>query len=377
MPNTFTLEGEIDGLSDSTVLILSYLKPNNDNWTSVEDSTYVIDNKFALMGELSELTAASLMFNNFAVDLYLEPTAMKLKLDKDQPWNYKLSGTKIEKENLVLREMLKSNEAELHKELCKAFDIVDKLNSVDVEMSKKDSLMNILTSNIVKRTTTISRQINSKKFDYVLENKTSKISCELIYHLAKLEFVGIDTLKNIYNDMPEELKASTLGRIAYRQLEQTENLQKGGNIIEGCIAPDFSTKDISGKEVKLSEIYAENYVLLDFWASWCQPCMKQMPLIRELNNIYDNKGLKIIGLSSDKDTTHWKNTVEKHKLGDWLQVLSSSNSNNYYFPIDISDYYGVKEIPAYFLIDKKGEVVARWNHIGEEETLIIKNLILE
>jgi peroxiredoxin len=374
-PNTFILEGEIVGLADSTELVLSYLTLDNNKWVEVKNTVYIIDKKFTFRGDINELTAAFLDLDNTFIRLYLEPATMKLKLNKDQPWEYELSDTKTERENIVLREKLKSNEEKLYKESNIAQNIIDQINSYKEETSERDSLINILKLDIVKQITAIKKQIGKIQLNYVLENKNSKIVPDLIYLMARSGLVGIDTLKNTYDNLHKDLKMTILGKLAYKQIEQTEQLINGGKITEGSIAPYFSGIDISGKEIKSSDFYEQNYVLLDFWASWCKPCLEQVPQVKRIYSNYFDKGLKIIGLSVDEDKKQWANAIEKYKLGDWPQILSKPDSNSDYFARDISNSYGVEYIPRYFLIDNQGKIVAKWEHMGEDEISFLENLL--
>lgn len=373
-PDTLTLEGEIDGLSDSTMLMLSYLTLNNDKWIEIEDTTYIINGKFRFISNIDELTAAYLRFDNTNVRLYLEPVSMMLELNKNRPWEYKLSGTNVESENIALKEKLKFKEEELHKEMSIAYNTIEQIKLQNGNTSERDSLINFMKNNTAKRIA-IGRQMDKIRLNYVLEHRTSRIAPDLIYLVAKRCSIGIDTIKAAYKDLPENSKTTLMGKLASKQIEQTEKLINRKNIMSGSIAPDFEGIDISGKKIQLSELYKENYVLLDFWASWCKPCLEEIPKIKKIKKSYANKRLKIISISSDENKEQWESAIGKYELDDWTQILSKADSDNNYFSNDISDIYGVEYIPHYFLIDSQGKVVARWKHLGEEEVLFLENLL--
>ena len=92
--------------------------------------------------------------------------------------------------------------------------------------------------------------------------------------------------------------------------------------------------------------------LIDFWASWCQPCRQANPNIVALFNESHTKGLNIISVSLDEDAGKWKDAIVQDKL-TWAQV---SNLKEMEDPIALQ--YGVSQIPTTFLLDASGKVVA-------------------
>jgi thiol-disulfide isomerase/thioredoxin len=92
--------------------------------------------------------------------------------------------------------------------------------------------------------------------------------------------------------------------------------------------------------------------LIDFWASWCQPCRQENPNVVALYKAFHNKGLNIISVSLDEDAVSWKEAIVKDKLA-WTQV---SNLKEMKDPIALQ--YGITQIPTTFLLDAKGKIVA-------------------
>jgi thiol-disulfide isomerase/thioredoxin len=89
----------------------------------------------------------------------------------------------------------------------------------------------------------------------------------------------------------------------------------------GSIAKDFSATDLNGRKFTLSDLKGK-YILIDFWASWCVPCRKSMPHVKELYARYKDKGLEIIGVSDDDNNqAAWKKAVDKDGTGIWHNVL--------------------------------------------------------
>lgn len=117
-------------------------------------------------------------------------------------------------------------------------------------------------------------------------------------------------------------------------------------------APDFDVESIAAGRVKLAE-FRGKWVLLDFWATWCGPCVKQMPALKQLNDKYrDHPQFALISLSLDKRIAHAREHVETHRL-DWNHGFLGQNNAPW------MDRYGVPTIPALFLIAPDGRFALR------------------
>ncbi len=126
----------------------------------------------------------------------------------------------------------------------------------------------------------------------------------------------------------------------------------------GLRAPEIELPNAEGETVKLSSLQGK-LVLVDFWASWCNPCRQENPELVKVYNKYSDlsftkgEGFEIFSVSLDRNEEAWKEAIEKDKLS-WPFMLSDLSGARTQAAID----YGVQMIPANFLLDKNGVVIA-------------------
>lgn len=116
----------------------------------------------------------------------------------------------------------------------------------------------------------------------------------------------------------------------------------------GQPAPEFSLQDISGADVSLRDFRGQ-VVYLDFWASWCGPCRREMPAGRELKKRFKGEPVVFLYVSIDDSEEAWRKAVEEEKLEGVLLYSEGFRS-------EVTQMYGVKAIPNYFLINKDGTI---------------------
>ncbi|MES1256907.1 MAG: TlpA disulfide reductase family protein [Acidobacteriota bacterium] len=118
----------------------------------------------------------------------------------------------------------------------------------------------------------------------------------------------------------------------------------------GDRAPDFSIRADNGKTITARD-YGGKLLLLNFWATWCPPCVEEVPGLNELARQLGPKGLVILGISQDKDENAYKQFLTRFQVG-FLTARQPAE--------DIQLSYGTIQIPESYLIDRNGKVVEKF-----------------
>ena len=173
---------------------------------------------------------------------------------------------------------------------------------------------------------------------YAKEIKESADSLEQLKLVAKMyERDGKADAKIPFNVKPADKKSEQKGTSEIPKISHTEKIGKP--------AMDFQAIDLKGKEISLKKFRGQ-VVLLDFWATWCVPCIAEMPHLKEIYDKYKDQKFEIIGISLDQTHAALDSYIEEQNIA-WPQFLDNGT---------VAKMYNVTGIPATFLIDGNGLV---------------------
>jgi len=315
-PEGFVLTGKISAFPDKYIYLA-----HTANGAAVEDSCLVKEGVFTFRLKLSEPQLLFLHSKNRRLQkvFYAENVPMKVSGDAGAPDKIVFTGSKAQDEFAGLEDKVN-----IHRQ--KVLALWQQADSLKNEADK-----------LYKYESEIRKQ-------FILAHPNSVVSLQELlnwtndanYKEAKIIFAGLDpALQKTAKGKEIEVRLANLDKVAI-----------------GNAATDFTQKDINGSAVSLSS-YKGNYVLLEFWASWCGPCRAENPNLRAAYQKYKDKGFNILAVSLDDDSGKWKKAVEKDNL-PWAQISDLKGWNNI-----AAIQYGVRAIPANFLIDPQGKIVKR------------------
>ena len=163
-------------------------------------------------------------------------------------------------------------------------------------------------------------------------------------------------------DRLKELAPQLAGNPVTRQVVHVRNrieairelAENNAALVPGASAPDFAAQNLTGEPAQLSAILAANeLVLVDFWASWCGPCIKQFPHLKGLRALHRDQGFEIVGISLDSAEEDWREASADHEL-PWIDLGDQTA-----FSSAAAIGFGVTHLPKTYLLDTTGRILAK------------------
>ncbi len=357
---SFQLKGEVKNVN-SPYIYLSY----TNNGARLVDSARIQNNKFTLKGKIAEPVMASIYLDpnirNFEdpnlLSFYLEPKNISIQLEGDRFKNAIVKGSKTQDEWSALDKSKQTIQQEMEGVLQE----YDKRNKAYMEADKELKALEIKVKQM--KEDTYAYRDNFEPFHarrkaldlaFIKANPDSYVSAYLLRFMVAGS--KLQELETLYGGLSDQVKKSSYGQEIYKEIEEFRSGSPGSKAYE------FSTTDINGKPLALADFRGQ-YVLLDFWASWCVPCRKGNPHLISLYNKYKAEGFEIIGVADD-DRNHgaWHKAVEQDGIEIWKHVLRGLKFENGEFDRSnaISDRFGTSTLPTKILVNPEGVIIGRY-----------------
>ncbi|HMO33880.1 MAG TPA: TlpA disulfide reductase family protein [Lacibacter sp.] len=330
---SFTINGTLQGAADNAEVTLHFDNPQNEAIAKAA----VKKGKFELKGTIAEpaLYVLTVGGSSRQLGIFLDGSRITLQGHADSLQQARVQGSP-------------TNDAfqQFRREFDPFFFNLDQLGkqlNSPVYAGRQDSLYQVARQLIA--------DLDAKAEAYIAANRESPVTPLLLYLLYSF-LQQPEVLDVRFSQLGENARTSYYGRMV------------GGIVMEnkigavGTDAVDFQQADTSGKMVSLSSFRGQ-YVLVDFWASWCGPCRVENPNVVASFRKYKDKKFTVLGVSLDRSKEPWLKAIEQDQLA-WTHVSDLKFWNN-----EVAKLYRITSIPQNLLIDPNGKIIAK-NLRGEE-----------
>ncbi len=340
-PKGYVIQGDVTGFPDSTLFRLV-----GSAVPEYQDSAWMVNGRFQMQGILPDeprimWLTARVGQQTKGVPIFIGNERVKVQGDiSDFPYEVIVSGSKYQEQWDELDRL--TTKYDRQKDSA-AIILYRQLSPEDRAGEKGKKLENQI--HLLQQT------IDSLERDFLFKRTDTYPS--LIHLQYKMYDYQKDTVQMLFDRMSAELQASAWAKPIRTYLE-SESVSEGDSFL------DFEAEDQNGNRVHLSDFVGKDgkYVLLDFTATGCGPCIMANKEMREMVDIYSDS-LRIVSFWVDSSRDTWQKSLQRDSLC-WTSLWSAENTDNGHVSIP----YRARGFPTFFLIDPQGVIVQKWMGYG-------------
>lgn len=199
-------------------------------------------------------------------------------------------------------------------------------------------------------------RMRSASLEDIASNAEDPIDALLALELGA--YWGKEEALPVYDRLADSLDEDLVARrVTHSRNSHASNLARrgiDGSLVVGKSAPDFTLSNLAGEQISLAALQQKNeFVLVEFWASWCGPCIGAIPALKDLYSSYNLHGFEIVSISLDDNRDPWVEASAAYKL-PWVNLGELKG-----FDGDVATSYGVTFIPKNYLVNTQGEIVEK------------------
>jgi peroxiredoxin len=340
--NNFTITGKIGNLNKPAKIHLDYL----DNGVDHTDSVTLVNGTFRFFGHLGDITSARITLDHtgegkqaaiFKGGDNIYPyfgNESVIITSKDSLISASVTGSKIYDEQISFDKTIGGSIMQINrianaKFSSGSFEEQNDTNFVKaIEVWHYNKIMHYMAAQV----------------QFAKDNPHSFFAIVALMESAGLK-LDVAKVEPIYNAIDEKWRTTSLGK------DLTKRIKAARSILVGDQAPLFTMNDVNGKPVSLGDLKGK-VVLIDFWASWCEPCRAEGPNLKEQYKLYKDKGFEIFSVSLDTDKKNWIKAINDDGL-TWIQVSDLKGYQG-----DVVKSYALGGVPSFFLIGRDGKIIA-------------------
>jgi len=331
----------VQGYLPATKAHKAYLRYHRGS-AYVVDSAVITKGRFQLKGLVDSPQHASLrlpspgtsyahMMGQDVATIYLEKGTISLT-GHGLPSQAVATGTPLNREHAALTVQT----APIQAKLTELFGVRRQQAAADTALARGTDMQQV----------ELTKQLQAVYEAYIQAHPANAFS---LYALADYQGYQPDATAcvTLFQALAPNVRTSPHGQVVQQQLERLQRTAIG------ALAPDFSLPGPSGKLVKLSDLRGQ-YVLVDFWASWCRPCRAENPNVANAYAAYQKQHFTVVSISLDSQSARaaWLKAIQDDGL-TWPQVSDLRGFNT-----EVAQRYSISSIPQNFLLDPQGRIVA-------------------